>query len=341
MIDRRVFGAWLVAARCLFGVPAAASAEQPTFGPELQGFDYPWPVRDYSFSSQGEALTMRYMDVSPSGTPNGKTAVVLHGKNFCSATWEQTIKALSGKGYRVIAPDQIGFCKSTKPERYQYTFQALAENTHALLASLGIKDVILIGHSTGGMLAARYALMYPKDVSALVLVDPIGLEDWKALGVPALSVDQWIAREKATTAERLRAYEQSTYYAGQWRPQYDRWVTMLAGLAQGPGKNIVARNAGLIDDMITTQPVVYEFPLIRVPTILMIGDKDTTAIGKDFSPPDVRARLGHYPELAEKTKAAIPGAELIEFPDAGHAPQIQEPERFNAALLGALEQVRG
>ena len=339
MIDRRVFGAWLVAAGCLFGVTAAAWAEEPTFGPELQGFDYPWPVRDFAFSSQGEAMTMRYMDVPAAATPIGKTAVVLHGKNFCSATWEQTIKALSGKGYRVIAPDQIGFCKSTKPERYQYSFQALSENSHALLASLGIKDVILIGHSTGGMLAARYALMYPNDVSALVLVDPIGLEDWKALGVPPVTVDQWIQREKGLTAERLRAYEQSTYYDGQWRPEYQRWVTMIAGLAQGPGRAIVARNAGLIDDMIYTQPVVYEFPLIRVPTILMIGDKDTTAIGKAFSPPDVRARLGHYSELAEKTKAAIPGAELIEFPDAGHAPQIQEPDKFNAALLKALGQV--
>ena len=215
-IDRRVSGLWLVAALCLFGL--TASAEQPLYGPELQGFDYPWPVRDYAFTSQGQALTMRYMDVPAAAKPNGRTAVVLHGKNFCSATWEQTIRALSGDGYHVIAPDQIGFCKSTKPERYQYSFQALAENTHALLASLGIKDVILIGHSTGGMLAARYALMYPEDVSALVLVDPIGLEDWKALGVPALTVDQWIEREKGLTAERLRAYEQSTYYAGQWRP---------------------------------------------------------------------------------------------------------------------------
>ena len=339
MIHRRLLGAGLVATACLSGCPAAAVAQEPVYGPELQGFDYPWPVRDFAFSSQSEALTMRFMDVPAAGTPNGRTVVVLHGKNFCSATWEETIRALSGRGYRVIAPDQIGFCKSIKPERYQYSFQQLAANTHALLASLGIRDVIVIGHSTGGMLAARYALMYPKDVSALVLVNPIGLEDWKALGVPALTVDQWIEREKSLTAERIRAYEQSTYYSGQWRPEYERWVTMLAGLVQGPGRDIVARNAGLIDDMIYTQPVVYEFPLIRVPTILMIGDKDTTAIGKDVSPPDVRARLGHYPELAQKTEAAIPGAELIEFPEAGHAPQIQEPDRFNEALLGALEQV--
>ena len=173
-----------------------------------------------------------------------------------------------------------------------------------------------------------------------MLVNPIGLEDWKALGVPTLSVDQWIEREKATTAERIKAYEQTTYYAGAWRPEYDRWVTMLAGLVQGSGHDVVARNLGLIDDMIFTQPVVYEFPLIKVPTLLMIGLKDMTAIGKDVAPPDVRARLGHYPELAQRTKAAIPGGELIEFPDAGHAPQIQDSERFNAALIDALARLQ-
>ena len=317
-------------------LPAPAQTVAPSFGPELQGFDYPWPVHDYAFTSQGEALTMRYMDVAPSGQANGRTAVVLHGKNFCAATWEDTIRALAAARYRVIAPDQIGFCKSSKPERYQYSFQQLAEHTHALLGSLNVTGPVLIGHSTGGMIAARYALMYPKEVSALVLVDPIGLEDWKALGVPSISVDQWMEREKAMTAKRVKAYEQTTYYAGHWKPEYDRWVTMLAGLIGGLGHDIVARNLALVDDMIYTQPVVYEFPQIKVPTLLMIGDRDVTAIGKDLAPPDVRARLGHYPELAQKTKAAIPGAQLIEFPDAGHAQQIQDPKRFNPALIAAL-----
>jgi pimeloyl-ACP methyl ester carboxylesterase len=191
-------------AMSLFAGALCANAEPSTYGPELHGFDYPWPVHDFAFQSQGEAVVMRYMDVA-SAKPNGKTAVVLHGKNFCAATWEQTIRSLNDAGYRVIAPDQIGWCKSTKPERYQYSFQQLATNTHALLASLGIDKAAIIGHSTGGMLAARYALMYPQATAALVLVNPIGLEDWKALGVPPLSVDEQIARERATTAERIRA----------------------------------------------------------------------------------------------------------------------------------------
>jgi len=336
--SRLMLRLWAAAALLALGAFEGLAAE-PVYGPELQGFDYPWPVRDFAFESQGEPVVMRYMDVKPE-KPNGETAVVLHGKNFCAATWEQTIRALTAAGYRVIAPDQIGWCKSTKPARYQYSFQQLAANTHALLASLGLSEVIVIGHSTGGMLAARFALMYPQNVSALVLVNPIGLEDGKALGVPYRSIDEQIAREKAITADKIRAYERSTYYAGQWRPEYERWVTMFAGIMQGPGRDIVARNMGLIDDMIFTQPVVYEFPLIRVPTLLMIGEKDTTAIGKDTAPPEVRAKLGHYPELAQRTKAAIPGARLIEFPDAGHAPQIQEPDKFNRALVEGLAALK-
>ena len=58
-------------------------------------------------------------------------------------------------GYRVVVPDQIGFCASTKPEHYQYTFQQLASNTAALLKQLGVARAIVMGHSTGGMLATR------------------------------------------------------------------------------------------------------------------------------------------------------------------------------------------
>ncbi|MFX6846157.1 alpha/beta hydrolase, partial [Acinetobacter baumannii] len=92
---------------------------------------------------------------------------------------------------RVIAPDQIGFCTSSKPDHYQYSFQQLAQNTHALLEKIGVKQPILLGHSTGGRLATRYALMYPQQTKLLAMVNPIGLEDWKAKGVPYRTIDQW------------------------------------------------------------------------------------------------------------------------------------------------------
>src|SRR6185436_9791785 len=103
---------------------AAAAEPAAVYGPELEGFDYPFTVQRFNFPSQGESLSMTFMDVAPD-KPNGRTVVLLHGKNFCAATWEATIKMLVDVGYRVIAPDQISFCKSTKPEHYQYSFQQL------------------------------------------------------------------------------------------------------------------------------------------------------------------------------------------------------------------------
>jgi len=318
----------------LFAVAARAD-DGPAYGPELQGFAYPAPVHRFAFRSQGQALQMAYLDVQPVH-PNGRTAVLLHGKNFCAATWEGTIRRLADAGFRVIAPDQIGFCKSSKPAAYQFSFQQLARNTHSLLQSLGVERATMIGHSTGGMLAIRYALMYPQATEQLVLVDPIGLEDWKAKGVPSLSVDEWYARELKTSADSIRRYEKATYYAGQWRDAYEPWVQMLAGMYRGPGKQQVAWDSALLYDMIYTQPVVYELGQLQMPTLLMIGDKDTTAIGKDVAPPEVRAKLGHYPQLVKAAAAAIPHATLVEFPDLGHAPQIQDPGAFHAALLKGL-----
>jgi pimeloyl-ACP methyl ester carboxylesterase len=106
----------IFATACAAGVAVAEPAA--IYGPELEGFDYPSTVQRFNFPSQGQSLSMAFMDIAPD-TPNGRTVVLLHGKNFCAATWEATIKALTGAGYRVVALDQIGFCKSTKPERYQ------------------------------------------------------------------------------------------------------------------------------------------------------------------------------------------------------------------------------
>jgi pimeloyl-ACP methyl ester carboxylesterase len=321
---------------CLAMVPALAFAAT-AYGPELQGFEYPYPVAHFEFSSQRDRMHMAYMDVHPTGE-NGRVVVLLHGKNFCAATWRNTIKTLVAAGYRVIAPDQIGFCKSTKPRHYQYSFQQLARNTHALLISLGVNKAILVAHSTGGMIAVRYALMYPNETQQLVLVDPIGLEDWKAMGVPSISLDEWYARELKTNADAIRNYERDTYYAGHWSPEYEQWVDMLAGLNAGPGKELVAWNSAAIYDMIYTQPVIYEFGKLAVPTLLMIGDKDTTAIGKDLASPVVRATLGHYPELGKQAAVLIPHAKLLEFPELGHAPMIQDPAAFHKALLDGLRE---
>jgi len=318
-----------------FAVALPVLAEQKTYGPQLDGFDYPFPVEIFQIDSQGQQLEMAYMDILPQ-TPNGMTVVLLHGKNFCGATWEGTIHFLTDNGYRVIAPDQIGFCKSSKPEQYQYSFHQLSANTSALLKQLDIENYIIMGHSMGGMLATRHALLNPDNVEQLVMVNPIGLEDWLAKGVPYREIDDWYQSELKTNADSIRQYQQNTYYAGNWEPGYDRWVEMQAGLFQGSGKAIVAWNSALTYDMVLTQPVFYEFENLQVPTLLLIGEQDNTAVGKNLAHEAKHAQLGNYSKISREVAKRIPQATLVAFTDLGHSPQIQDADRFHQSLLEHL-----
>lgn len=321
---------------CTLAAMPAMAAKPAVYGERLEGFDYPYPVREYSFESQGQTLQMAYMDVAPTAAANGITVVLLHGKNFCGATWEASINVLAGAGYRVVAPDQIGFCRSSKPRGYQFSFHQLAANTHALLEQAGIDKAIVIGHSMGGMLATRYALDFPQATAQLVLVNPIGLEDWAAKGVPYATIDAIYAQERKTTPDSLRAYQSKFYYDGHWKPEYDRWVGMLAGMYAGPGAANVAWNQAQTSDMLFTQPVIHELSHLQVPTLLLIGGRDRTAPGANRATPQVASTLGDYPVLGRLAAATIADATLVEFPELGHSPQVQDPVQFHRALLPRL-----
>ncbi|RYD72233.1 MAG: alpha/beta hydrolase, partial [Sphingobacteriales bacterium] len=80
----------------------------------LSNYKYPYPVEYINIHTQQQHLRMAYMDVKPI-IPNGKTVVLMHGKNFNGAYWKTTIAALYKEGFRVIVPDQVGFGKSSKP----------------------------------------------------------------------------------------------------------------------------------------------------------------------------------------------------------------------------------
>ncbi|MTI62981.1 alpha/beta hydrolase [Methylophaga sp.] len=307
-------------------------------GFRLQQFDYPYPVQMFSLNSQQKTLEMAYMDVAPRGTANGETVVLFHGKNFCAATWKQAITLLSEAGYRVIAVDQIGFCKSSKPLDYQFSFHQLANNTRALLTELGISQFYLMGHSIGGMLASRYALLYPEQLQGLLLVNPIGLEDWLQKGVPYINIDTWYQQQLKLDAEGIKRYQQNTYYAGEWREDYSVWVDMLAGQFKADREKSAWLSAKIYD-MILTQPVVHELKNIEVPTWLFIGAQDNTAVGKGFADERTRSRLGNYRQLASITVSRFADARLHLFPKMGHSPHIQSPELFNQALLKALRQL--
>ncbi len=315
--------------------PVRGEEKIPTLGICLESVEYPYDVEFYAFRSQGRRVQMAYMDVRPQGRARG-TIVLLHGKNFCGAYWGRTARDLLAEGWRVVIPDQLGFGKSTKPLPYQYSFHQLARNTKALLDQLGVERTAVLGHSMGGMLATRFALMYPETTTRLILVNPIGLEDWKAKGVPYKTIDFWYQRELAKTAEAIKAYQKESYYDGKWKPEYDRWVELLAGMTRSPQYPTMARTQALTYDMIFTQPVVHEFGRLQMPTLLIIGTRDRTALGKGWVDAELRNRLGRYDQLGQAAAKAIAQARLVELDGIGHLPHVEAYGRYIAPLKAFL-----
>ncbi len=334
----RVFTSLLALCALALGNPAMA-AEKPAFDARLSDYDYPHPVHTLKLDSQRQTLEMAYMDVRPE-QPNGDTVLLLHGKNFSGAYWQTTIERLTEEGYRVVVPDQIGFGKSSKPDHLQYSFQMLADQTRRLLDSLKVDDVTVVGHSMGGMLATRFALMFPERTRSLVLVNPIGLEDWQHKQVPWQSVEAWYQGELNKTPEKVKAYMTASYFDGQWKEAYDPLLTLQQGWMRGPDYPRIAWNSALHYEMIFSQPVVQDFDRLTVPTLLVIGTRDRTALGRNRAPEEIRETLGRYDQLGQKTVQRIPDATLVELEGIGHVPQFEAFDRYMAALRTFLQQSR-
>ncbi|MCW3121719.1 MAG: hypothetical protein JWQ38_1211 [Flavipsychrobacter sp.] len=307
------------------------SAQPDTLGWRLEHYTYPYPVKWMKTVVESKPVEIAYMDERPPAW-NGKTVLLMHGKNFPAAYWETTIKELNRVGYRVIAPDALGFGKSSKPV-VRYSFSLMALITKQLLDTLNVTQVSIIGHSTGGMLATRFTLEYPDRVSRLVLADAIGLEDWRAKGAPYRKVDKWYDEERTSTYEQVLKY-QKQYYAN-WTESYRKWADVQYGMMKSANADQYALVSALTYDMIFTEPVVYEFPNIKVPTLVIVGKEDKTKIARD-APPEIAARMGNYKELGKKTAKDIPGAKLLEYDHCGHLPFFERADIFYNDVEGFL-----
>lgn len=309
-----------------------AMAQPDTIGINLENVAYPYPVKFLHLRQDDQSFSMAYMDVKPTN-PNGRTVMLFHGKNFGGYYWRNVIENLSKAGYRVVVPDQVGFGKSSKA-LIHYSFHGLARNNRMLLDSLGIKQVTLLGHSMGGMLAIRFSLMYPDRVEKLLLEDPIGLEDYRTF-VPYASADEDYKTELKTTYESVKNYYESSYFT-KWKSDYDYLVKIAANVNKSPNFPRYARVAAMTYEMIYEQPVIYEISRISVPTVLFVGKEDKTIVGKALLSDDEKAKHGQYRTLGPEVAKKIPGCKLVMFDDCGHIPHIEIPVQFLESLSAYL-----
>jgi pimeloyl-ACP methyl ester carboxylesterase len=294
---------------------------------------YPFPVKYITIAIDGQAAKMGFMDIIPENN-NGQSVLLFHGKNFTGLYWKEVIKDLSAAGYRVIVPDQLGWGISTKPDT-KYSFEMLAHNNRLLLDSLGIKKAFVIGHSMGGMLAARFALMYPDRVEKLVLEDPLGLEDYKKF-IPYRSMEQQYKKELSATYESYKKYQQGYY--PKWKPEYEELVKAQAEPLKQKDFASVAWVYALTYQMIYEQPVLYELEKLGMPVLFIVGAQDRTIPGKDLIPAKKQKLHGNYPVLAKNIAKKIKNSKLVVLPGIGHIPHIQDVNSFTINVLKFIQQ---
>lgn len=185
----------------------------------------------------------------------------------------------------------------------------------------------------GGMLATRFALMYPKRVDRLVLENPIGLEDYRKK-VPFRTVEQMYRNVLALTEEDIRRY-QKTYYT-EWKPEYETYVQVHYRWTLSGEYPRLAWASALTAQMIYTQPVVHQLSELKPPTLLVIGQEDRTTLGRGRVSPEVLKTLGRYPRLGRQAAEAIPNSRLVELEGVGHIPHLAAQQVFHRALLNFL-----
>ncbi|GAB2684622.1 alpha/beta fold hydrolase [Aliiglaciecola aliphaticivorans] len=303
------------------------------YNKELDGFEYPFAVNTFELNSQNQPLKMRYMDVGKKSAD--KTIVLLHGKNFAGYYWERVAKDLVKQNYRVIIPDQIGFGKSSKPDAYQFSFAQLALNTKKLMDHLTIDKFDVVGHSMGGMLAVTFVTNYSDSVDKLILVNPIGLENYSEYVEFKDTNFFYETQLKSTLAGAIR-YQKNNYYDGKWSQQYEKLLLPLKGMLAGDDWASVAWNNALTYGPIFSENIVAKFPQIDNKTILIIGTRDKTGPGRGWLKPGVTRTLGDYAALGKNAHKLIKDSVLFELEGLGHMPHYEDYSAFIAAFQKAL-----
>jgi len=280
----------------VFGAAAAALLE-----PDI-------PAADLEARFGGPAS--RFVDVAgvrahfrDEGT--GPVVVLLHGTGASLHTWDGWVAELADS-FRIVRVDLPGFGLTGPRADHDYRIQVYADFVAAFAGRLGLDRFALAGNSLGGQIAWNFALQHPERVERLILVDPAG--------APSHSPPSLAFRLARTPGARhlLRVATPRSFIERNLHEVYgdaslvtpdlvDRYHALT--LREGNRDAFVARAR------LREHSRFDELGRLSVPTLIQWGERDRWI-------PVEQARL-----FAD----AIPGAELILYPDAGHVPMEEIP----------------
>ena len=260
---------------------------------------------------------------------SGPVVLLVHGMASTSATWDPVIPLLA-KHARVIAPDLPGHGGSTNPGG-DYSLGAHASCLRDLMLALDAPSATLVGHSLGGGVVMQTAYQFPERCERLVLVDTGGLGKEVALYLRALSlpgaelVMSLVCAPRVTDAGRsvagwlarlglrpsVSAVQVARCYESLGAPEARRTlVRTLRAVIDARGQSVSA-----LDRLELAADI---------PTLIVWGARDRII------------PLAH----GEAAHATMPGSRLEVFPDTGHFPQVQHPQRFADTLAGFIAETQ-
>jgi len=263
------------------------------------------------------------------GQPNGHTVVLFHGNNFAGFYFGNVIEALRKAGFRVIAPDQIGYGRSSKPI-IPYNFHDMARNTRLILQSLRIDKAMIVGHSMGGMLAARFSTQYPDVTERVVFYNPIGLVDPR-YGRPWDSTEESYKRTLAASYQTIRTsiMRYVSHNEAAWTPEFEAYTRVRYAWTLSADWPRLAMVQTLIGQMLYLDQVVNDWAHIKAPTLVFGGAEDSlpgsAAVFKD--------RMKYIADTIPNGKA-----KLLLLPGLGHVPHMEAPDKTFPPLVAFLKE---
>jgi pimeloyl-ACP methyl ester carboxylesterase len=289
---------------------------------------YPYPSKYLDISVYMQDVRIAYMDVSPQQA-NGHTVLLLHGNNFGGFYFKALIDGLTKEGFRVLVPDQIGYGRSSKPIA-PYNFNSQARNTVLILQKEKIERVMVVGHSMGGMLAARLATQYPRAVERLVIYNPIGLTDGR-FDRPMTPIADSYQQTLKSDYQSIRA-SLSRYVAHNpkaWNADFETYTRLRYSWTLSADWPRLAMVQALIGQMLYADPVVYDWAHIQVPTLAFGGAEDM-----------LLGSAAEFQSRMQDLARAIPGGNgrVLLVPGLGHVPHLEAPDKVLPPLVEFLKQ---
>lgn len=257
-----------------------------------------------------------YLDNGASSAP--RTVVLVHGFGDSSISWNFFARVFRDGGFRIVIPDLLGFGDSARPADADYGYKAQAQRVLTLMKNLNISQAHLVGNSMGGGVVAEMDLLQPQSVSSLTLIDAAGVH-YKTTALDRAM----LGGSNPLVVHKPEDFEHLMDFVTHERPLVSQpIIDYLAdrAIADSALQEHIFRDV-LFPDI---DFLLLDLPNIQAPTLILWGEADQVL----------------SPANALVFKQYIPHSQLITFPDVGHMPMAEIPEKSAFAVRQFIDSLK-